>query len=205
MEAVYEFIQMNVQFAPFAIFGLLILAGFNIPVSEDLMLYISGVLAAKNPEYLPHLFAGVFLGAYLSDLICYAFMGRYLGEKIFQIKFFSKLISRKKLRMIGRFYENYGVLTLVIGRFIPFGVRNGLFFTAGLTKMNPLKFALADLVACLSSNIIFFWIYYNYGELALDHVKEFNIIFFCLAVIFFSYKFITWRMNKKASKKSNAS
>ena len=48
LDIVLQYVQANVEWAPFIIFGLLVLAGFNIPVSEDMMLFISGVLAAKN-------------------------------------------------------------------------------------------------------------------------------------------------------------
>ncbi|MEE3079897.1 MAG: DedA family protein, partial [Bdellovibrionota bacterium] len=56
-------INANFEWAPLIIFGLLFLAGFNIPVSEDLMLFTSAILAAKNPEYKYQLFIGVFAGA----------------------------------------------------------------------------------------------------------------------------------------------
>lgn len=67
MTELVAFIQSHVEYAPFIIFGLLLLAGFNIPISEDGMLFITASLAAKNPEYLPQLFAGVYFGAYFSD------------------------------------------------------------------------------------------------------------------------------------------
>ena len=41
---------------------------------------------------------------------------------------------------IENYYTKYGVVTLLIGRFIPFGVRNCLFVTAGIGKMRFWKF-----------------------------------------------------------------
>lgn len=168
MEAVLDYVQQHVQYAPYIIFGLLLLAGFNLPVSEDIMLFTSAILAAKNPEYAGMLFTGVFLGAYFSDLICYAFMGRYLGPKIFQIKMFSSMVSQEKIDKVNSFYSKYGVVTLILGRFIPFGVRNALFFTAGLGKMNAVKFALSDLLACTISCVTFFYLYYTFGESGIE-------------------------------------
>lgn len=72
IESLMHYIQSNVAYAPYLSFGLLCLAGFNIPVSEDGMIFINALLAAKHPQYTYQLFAGVFLGAYASDLICYA-------------------------------------------------------------------------------------------------------------------------------------
>lgn len=193
-------IQQNVHLAPWLMFGLLFLAGFNLPVSEDAMLFIAGVLAAQNPEYAGKLFAGVFLGAYISDLICYGFMGRYLGPKLFQIKFFAKMIDQKKIDKVTSFYNKYGVWTLIIGRFIPFGVRNALFITAGLGKMNALKFALSDLVACIISCSFFFWLYRTYGETVVEYVKKGNIILISVAALAVTGYYIHKKIDERKKK-----
>ena len=121
-----QYVTTNAEMAPWIIFGLLLLAGFNLPVSEDLMLLTSALIAQQRPELMWQLFAGVFAGAYFSDLICYG-LGRTLGPKLWQIKWFAKMVDREHVDKIGGFYEKYGPLTLLLGRFIPFGVRNGLF------------------------------------------------------------------------------
>jgi membrane protein DedA with SNARE-associated domain len=195
MEQMIEYIQMNVAMAPYMIFGLLVLAGFNIPVSEDLMLFVSAILAAKNPDYAGPLFIAVFAGAYISDLICYGFMGRFLGNKIFKIKFFASMASPEKIDKVTSFYEKYGILTLLVGRFIPFGVRNALFLTAGLGKMNAWKFAISDLIACTVSCVSFFALYFYYGKTVIEYVKKGNIVLFSIAVIVGIVFFVK---NKKA-------
>lgn len=179
---IMDYIQANVAMAPFIIFGLLFLAGFNIPVSEDAMLFISAILAAKNPEYATSLFIGVFAGAYISDLICYGLMGRYFGNKIFKIKFFANMAPPERIEKVTQFYAKYGIWTLIFGRFIPFGVRNALFLTAGLGKMNAIKFAISDLIACTISCVSFFYLYYTYGETVISYVKQANTILFALAL-----------------------
>lgn len=181
METFIQFIQENGANAHFIIFGLLLLAGFNIPVSEDGMLFISALIATKYPENFYLLFFGVYLGAYFSDLICY-WLGRYLGPKIWNIKLFAKMVSPEKVDKLGGFYKKYGVFTLLFGRFIPFGVRNGLFLTAGLTKMNFFKFALTDLLACTISCTLFFNLYYKFGETVIEYVKKGNIIIFSIFI-----------------------
>ena len=177
-----QMINANVAMAPYIIFGLLFLAGFNIPVSEDVMLFTSAMLAAKNPDHLWPLFTGVFAGAYISDLICYGFLGRYLGQKLFKINFFANMVSQERLDTINSFFKKYGVFTLIFGRFIPFGVRNGLFLAAGLGKMNAWKFALSDLLACTISCVTYFWVYYTYGETAIYYVKKGNYVIAALAL-----------------------
>ncbi|ATH08727.1 alkaline phosphatase [Halobacteriovorax marinus] len=198
MEMILEYIQANVAIAPYLIFGLLFLAGFNLPVSEDIMLFVSALIASKNPEYTYQLFAAVFLGAYVSDLICYGFMGRFLGNKIFKLKFFASIASPEKIEKVNNFYNKYGIMTLLIGRFIPFGVRNALFLTAGLGKMNAWKFAISDLIACTISCVSFFALYYNYGETVIEYVKKGNIILFSIALIGVVIFFIKKKKDQKA-------
>ena len=195
MEDLIQFIQANIHNAHFIIFGLLLLAGFNIPVSEDAMLFISALLASKNSEYLPHLFIAVYMGAYLSDLICYS-LGRILGPKLFEIRFFANMVPPERIEKIHSFYDKYGIVTLLVGRFIPFGVRNGLFLTAGLGKMNFLKFSLSDLLACTISTVFFFTLYYHYGNTVIEYVKEANVLVFSIAAIVLGIYFIRKRRRK---------
>jgi len=190
-----QFIQENAANAHFIIFGLLLLAGFNIPVSEDGMLFISALIATKYPQNFYLLFFGVYLGAYLSDLICYG-LGRKLGPQIWKIKFFAKMVSPEKVEQLSGFYEKYGVFTLIFGRFIPFGIRNGLFLTAGLSKMNFIKFALSDLIACTISCTLFFNLYYRFGETVIEYVKKGNIVLFSVFLLGVLIYFIK---KKKAS------
>jgi membrane protein DedA with SNARE-associated domain len=136
------------------------------------------------------------MGAYLSDLIAY-WLGRILGPKLWNIKFFAKMVSRDKIDMIGNYYHKYGVLTLIFGRFIPFGVRNALFISAGLGKMNFIKFSLSDLLACVISTSVYFPLYYFYGESVIDYVKKGNIVIFSLALLVVGIILIKKYLNRK--------
>jgi len=196
MEELIQIIQANIQYAHYIIFGTLLLAGLNIPVSEDAMIFISALLASKNPDYLPHLFIGVYLGAYFSDLICYS-LGRFLGPKLFEIRFFATMVPPERITKISAFYQKYGVITLILGRFIPFGIRNALFLTAGLGKMNFIKFALSDLLACTISTVSFFTLYYHYGESVINYIKQANILIFALMFILLG---VFWYRKKRGQK-----
>ncbi|GFO75859.1 hypothetical protein BPLS_P3310 [Bathymodiolus platifrons methanotrophic gill symbiont] len=194
MEELIQIIQANIQYAHYIIFAALLLAGLNIPVSEDAMIFISALLASKHPDYLPHLFIGVYLGAYFSDLICYS-LGRFLGPKLFKIRFFANMVPPERITKISTYYEKYGVITLILGRFIPFGVRNALFLTAGLGKMSFIKFALSDLLACTISTFSFFTLYFHYGESVINYIKQANILFFAMAFILLG---VFWYRKKRA-------
>ena len=95
METFIQFIQDNGAHAHYIIFSLLLLAGFNIPVSEDGMLFISALIATKFPQNFYPLFFGVFLGAYFSDLICYG-VGRKLGQRFGTLSCLPRWYPKKK-------------------------------------------------------------------------------------------------------------
>lgn len=151
-----EFLLAQAAHAHWYIFALLLAAGLNIPVSEDLMAIGAGVLAATVvPENTAWLYAGLFLGAYLGDLENY-WLARLAGRRLLQISFFQRLLPADRLEYARNFLDRYGVAAIFLGRFIPFGVRNALFTTAGLSRMAFWKFALFDFFACLLSTAVLF-------------------------------------------------
>lgn len=183
MDDVIQFIFQHAHYAHWIVFSALMLAGINVPISEDLMIIMSAVLAATVvPENTVQLFVAVFLGCYLSDWVCY-WIGRKLGPKLWDIKWFARTVDRKRLDQIHAYYEKYGFWTLLVGRFIPFGVRNLLFFSAGAGKMPFKKFVLSDGIACAASNTTLFTLAYYAGknyETLLHFLKTFNVILFSL-------------------------
>lgn len=193
--------------APVLIFALLLLAGFNLPVSEDMMLFLSAFLAKDHPELLLWFFFGVFMGAYVSDLISY-WVGRILGGKLMNSRFAPSSLNRENLDKVNGFYTRYGMGTLIVGRFIPFGVRNLLFMTAGLSHMNFGKFAFADFIACLISNTVYFTLYYIYGHAVVSTIKQSNYIIFGIfavgLVLFIGFKLYQKHKAKRAAKNEPA-
>ncbi|MDE3045094.1 MAG: DedA family protein [Verrucomicrobiota bacterium] len=181
MDTIIQFIFDHAQHAHWIIFGALMLAGINVPISEDLMIILSAVLAATViPEHTFLLFAAVFLGCYLSDWVCYG-IGRKFGPRLWNFRWFAKTISPKRLDQIHLYYQKYGFWTLLIGRFIPFGVRNCLFLTAGMGRMPFGKFILSDGIACLASNTTLFTLAYLAGknyQAILQPLKTINLLLF---------------------------
>jgi len=186
MEHLTALLINHIEHAHFMMFGLLLLAGLNIPISEDLIVILAGMLASTMiPEKTIHLFLWVFSGCYISDLMGYS-IGRLLGLRLLNIWNIGGGKSRRMVVHISRFYKKFGILTLLIGRLIPFGVRNALFASAGMSKMPFSKFCFYDSIACLSSNILIFSLGYYFGkqypELS-SYLKAWNIVIFILFVI----------------------
>jgi membrane-associated protein len=201
MDEIIQFIFENAAHAHWIVFGALMLAGLNIPISEDLMIIFSAVLAATViPENTYKLFLAVFLGCYISDWVCY-WIGRKFGPKLWNISWFAKTFDQKRINQIHDYYAKYGFLTLMVGRFIPFGVRNALFLTAGLGKMPFGRFLISDGIACLLSNTALFSLAYTVGknyDALISALKTLNIFLFsafAVAII----GFIWYKRRKKAA------
>lgn len=186
MDSLISWITAHASIAHFAFFGLLMLAGFCVPISEDLVIISAAFIASTIiPENTWPLFIGVFLGSYLSDWEAYA-IGRFGGPRLLKNKWFSRHISPVRVDKLSHFYNKYGFWTLLLGRFIPFGVRNALFITAGLGKMPFWRFIIADGIACIISNAALFslayWLGNNYTAL-FGALKIFNIVLFASAAL----------------------
>lgn len=183
MDALLSFIHGHVDIAHWIILVALLAAGFFIPVSEDAVLFVTAYLAATHPENMVLLFSCAFIGVFFSDLISFT-IGWILGDRLWNYKYLARITRKDRIETVSRFYKRFGFWTLIIGRFIPFGVRSALFLTAGISKMRPSSFALADFIASAISTSFFLYIYYTYGESVVAYVQKGNIILFStLAVV----------------------
>ena len=156
MEFITEILTNYATYVPLVAFGLLLLAGFNLPVSEDIVFIVSSSIAATTPEVNVYLaFIGCFFGAYFSDIIAYT-IGRHGGNRLLKFSFIQKMVPLHKIESIKEYFRKYGANTLFFGRFVPFGVRNILFMTSGLIRMKVIKFLIIDFLAlCVTSTILF--------------------------------------------------
>jgi membrane-associated protein len=164
MEQLTTLIYENAQNAHFLIFGLLLLAGLSLPISLDLLILAAGILASTLPvDQGVKLYLWILAGASISAWEAY-WMGRLMGSRQFRSKWLQRLFQPERISYLSQFYQQYGFLTLLVGRFIPFGVRNCLFLTAGASRMPFLRFVIQDGIACLISTLSLFCLAYSFGK-----------------------------------------
>lgn len=196
MENLFEWICIHASEAYLVIVFLILLSGLCLPISEELMLLIAGAIASNclKGSLIPF-FIAIYLACCLSAWEAY-WLGRLFGPRILEISFFKRMVSPKRLQRLSYFYEKYGILTFLVGRFCPGGVRNALFISSGLTKMPFLLFALRDAVACLSPCALFLYLGFHFGkrfDQILFYFKKYEeglliltvIVFFGLALYLF--------------------
>lgn len=174
METFFTFICQHADNAYWIMFLLLMLAGFNVPISEDFMVIIAGALASSCiPEHWEQLFLWVWAGCYFSAWTAY-WIGRLLGPKLYTIRWFKHVITEQRIDKINHYYEKFGIFTFIVGRFCPGGVRNALFMSAGLGKMPFVTFIARDGLACFISTNVLFHIGYAFGENREVLIKHFR-------------------------------
>lgn len=200
MQPILDFIMQNSAYAPWVTFGMILLAGFNLPISLDAIMVLCAFLAATIiPEYTFPLYFSILIGSYFSAWIAYWF-GRKVGIKLLKFRLFAKALPQERLIKVGNFYNKHGFLTLLIGRFIPFGVRNCIFMTTGMSSCSFKRFALRDSIACPFWVTTCFFSFYALGlnyELLLHRVKTVNLVIFSA----FSVTVIALVWYKKRKKK----
>lgn len=154
-----------------AIFLALTLAGFGVPVPEEVTIVISGYLTAIGQLHLGLALLVCYIGVIAGDLVTYC-IGRFAGRYFLETSYGRLIISKKKLEQVQYYYRGYGPYYLLGARQVP-GLRFPSFFTAGTLRMGLWKFLLFDGLAGLISMPVVFTIAYVFGprlQAALDLV-----------------------------------
>jgi membrane-associated protein len=107
----------------------------------DSLLFVVGALCGVGLMSLPLVIALLIAAAVLGNQSNYA-IGRHIGPRVFhweQSRFFNK----RAFEQAHAFYERYGGITLILGRFMPF-VRTFAPFVAGVAQMTRRRFTFFD-------------------------------------------------------------
>jgi membrane-associated protein len=109
----------------------------------DSLLFVAGALAAVGGMSLPTLLVLLSVAAIAGDAVNYS-IGRWVGPKVFSWEN-SRWFNRDAFNKTHAFYEEYGPVTIVIGRFLPF-IRTFAPFVGGVAQMSYRKFAMYNIV-----------------------------------------------------------
>jgi membrane-associated protein len=101
----------------------------------DSLLFAAGMLTAANGILnIWLLIVLLIISAFLGDNVNY-FVGRFFGERVFNMRGLRKIIRREYLDKTHAFYEKHGGKTIIMARFVPI-VRTFAPFAAGLANMS---------------------------------------------------------------------
>ncbi len=105
----------------------------------DSLLFAAGALIASTHTLnLAVLIPLLIVAAIVGDNTNY-FIGKYLGDKVLQIKWISKFVKPEYITKAEQYFEHYGSRTVVMARFVPI-VRTIAPFVAGVGEMKYITF-----------------------------------------------------------------
>jgi membrane-associated protein len=107
----------------------------------DSLLFVVGAMCGLGLMNLPLTIGLLWAAAVLGNQSNYT-IGRLLGPRVFQWEQ-SRFFNRKAFDQAHAFYEQYGGITIVLARFMPF-LRTFAPFVAGVAQMSRGKFSLYD-------------------------------------------------------------
>lgn len=192
MGAILAWLGSHIHNFPLVIFVALLLGGFNLPVSEDLLVITSALLCQSEKANIPVFYASIFFGATVSDWLVY-FWGWLLGRGFISNRYFRKIIKKDNTIRFSKALERYGIFTYIIMRFIPFGVRNILSMTSGFVSFPFYKFVFFDAIATLCNTSALFALVYFFGSTGGKYFKISGIVLFASFVVLLIYLFrIKW-------------
>ncbi|HFC6246728.1 TPA: DedA family protein [Neisseria meningitidis] len=155
-----------VEYGYAAVFFVLVICGFGVPIPEDLTLVTGGVISGMGYTNPHMMFAVGMLGVLVGDGVMFA-AGRIWGQKILRFKPIARIMTPKRYAQVQEKFDKYGNWVLFVARFLP-GLRTAVFVTAGISrKVSYLRFLIMDGLAALISVPV--WIYLGeYGAHNID-------------------------------------
>ncbi len=190
MQYIVDLVNASLIYAPLIFAIALVISGFGLPISEDALVILAGIMAAKNPEMAILLYAGIWTGAYGGDAVTY-WLGRGFGTSLLETKFWKGKVNPEKLEKFKSYFSKNAYAVIILGRFIPFGMRIFIYLTAGFTKFNYKKFAVIDIFASAFTTGLTFTLAYKFGEQIvafLDKAKFVLLIALLMYLAFLLYK-----------------
>ena len=143
----------------------------------DSILFISGTVAATAGLDVHVLVAVLTVAAILGDTVNYS-VGHFIGPKVFD-RPDSRWFKQAHLRRTQAFYDKYGGVTIIIGRFVPI-VRTFAPFLAGVAGMTYRKFLSFNVVGGIAWIVSLVYAGYLFGN--IPWVKE-HLTLIVLAIV----------------------
>lgn len=154
-------------------------------VSEDTATLGGAYLALMDATVLRRVFLACLLGIWVGDLGLY-FLGRYCGRPLANRILGNKKLAGQKINQSELWFERYGMLSLVISRFVP-GMRLPTYLSAGFLKMAVLPFICATGVLAALWVTLLFWLVHRLGATApgvFHQLRQNQVLAVCALLAF---------------------
>ncbi|MFC4161566.1 DedA family protein [Chitinimonas lacunae] len=142
-----------------AVFSVLLICGFGVPIPEDISLVAGGVIAGLGYADVNLMCLVGLAGVLVGDGMMFM-AGRLLGERVLSWRLVARLLTPERYCAVQDKFSRYGSRLMFVARFLP-GLRSAIFLTAGVTRRVPFwRFLLLDGLAALIS--VPAWVYLGY-------------------------------------------
>jgi membrane protein DedA with SNARE-associated domain len=196
-----------------AVFAVLVLCGFGLPMPEDVVLVTGGVLAwlasplrhatlrnmVRDTGLLTMIGAGM-AGILVGDSVIFL-AGRRFGARVAEIGPLRRLVTPEKMEQVERLIRRRGNLVVVVARFLP-GLRAPTFFTVGHARLPFWEFLLFDGSAALVSAPLWVCLGFYFGsnirEAARAAARFGNLTLAAVLAVVAVVGFRWWRRHRAA-------
>jgi membrane-associated protein len=145
----------------------------------DSLLFVAGTFSAIGSLNLKWLLMVLSIAAIVGDTVNY-WIGSYIGPRVFHLEK-SRFFRKEYLDRTHQFYEKYGPLTIVIGRFVPI-IRTFAPFLAGVGRMTYWRFLTYNVVGGIGWIMVFVLGGYFFGNLPVVK-KNFTLVIMAIIII----------------------
>ncbi len=183
-----------------ALGAVLVLSGLGLPVPEEATLLFGGYMAYLGIlAFWPTLYT-LMAGILIADLVGYA-LGRFGTPWVWEKTFKRWRRADALLEKARRYFERHGEKVVFLSRPLV-GVRVAVPILAGHFKMNPVKFAVFDLLAAIPWTFALVGISYYLGS-GIDLIIEVRevkyLMFAVVGVSVIVYSTVRWLQKRIAA------
>ena len=165
----------------------------------DSILFIAGTVVAVANLNVHVLVVVLIVAAVLGDSVNYA-VGHYIGPKAFH-RPDSRWFKQEYLRRTQSFYDRYGGVTIIIGRFVPV-IRTFAPFLAGVAGMSYRRFLSYNVVGAVAWIASLVYAGYLFGNIpwVRDNLALIVVAFVAVSLIPAALTFVRERRSRRAGR-----
>ncbi len=150
MDFLDPLIVLFTDYGYLAVFVVLLVCGFGVPIPEDVSLVAGGIIAGLGYADLRMMCVVGLSGVLIGDSAMFL-IGRHLGTRALKLRWIGRLLTPNRYARVQAKFDRHGNRMMFIARFLP-GLRAAVFLTAGMTRrVGFLRFLLLDGAAALIS------------------------------------------------------
>ena len=162
----------------------------------DSLLFVVGALCGLGLMDLGAAYAILLAAAIVGDQVNYS-IGRAVGPRVWRWDQ-SRWFNRRAFEQAHAFYERYGGITLVVGRFMPF-VRTFAPFVAGVAEMTRARFSFYNVLGAVIWVLGLVTAGYLFGNLSWVQAHLSKIIWAMIVLPGLVVLFGAWKAGRRSA------